>query len=42
MKNFKDPNLNDTDINEIYLRMMGSSDSGDGIDFKSLFSNSLF
>ena len=42
MKNFKDPNLNDTDINEIYLRMMGSSDSGDGIDFKSFFSNSLF
>ena len=42
MKNFKDPNLNETDINEIYLRMMGSSESGDGIDFNSFFTNSLF
>lgn len=42
MHNFKDPNLTETDINEIYLRMMGQSESGDGIDFKSFFKNSLF
>ena len=42
MKNFKDPNLSETDVNEIYLRMMGQSESGDGIDFKSFFKNSLF
>ena len=42
MNNFKDPNLKETDINEIYLRMMGTSSSDLGIDFKSFFENSLF
>lgn len=42
MKNFSDPNLTDADINEIYLKMMGSSASGDGIDYKSFFKHSLF
>lgn len=42
MKNFKDPNLEETDINEIYLRMMSSSQEQEGIDFEAFFENSLF
>lgn len=42
MRNFKDPNLEEADINEIYLRMMGASESSDGIDFDAFFENSLF
>ena len=42
MGNFGDPNLTQTDIDEIYLKMMGSSADGDGIDYKSFFKHSLF